>query len=155
MQRAGSAPCQTLAKWAPLGSSNTGRDPTSACLVPLTVRINAYLLYCVQIAGSFQCPGVAPPLLCWNQHACMCAQADVRLFQTLIRFDHVYVVYFKCNRNFIHQMPNLANYVRDMYQTPGQCPPCPAHVPEGLSLHALTVCAFTLCRSRECPCKLL
>ena len=52
----------------------------------------------------------------------MHAQADVRLFQTLIRFDHVYVVYFKCNRNFIHQMPNVANYVRDMYQTPGAPP---------------------------------
>ncbi|PNG99003.1 hypothetical protein TSOC_015227, partial [Tetrabaena socialis] len=25
-------------------------------------------------------------------------EADVRLFQTLIRFDEVYVVYFKCNK---------------------------------------------------------
>jgi putative glutathione S-transferase len=56
----------------------------------------------------------------------MRAQADVRLFQTLIRFDHVYVVYFKCNRNFVHQMPNVANYVRDMYQTPGARPLAPA-----------------------------
>ena len=47
-------------------------------------------------------------------------EADVRLFQTLIRFDEVYVVYFKTNRNFIREMPNLKNYVRELYQTPGQ-----------------------------------
>eukprot|EP00667_Euglena_gracilis_P013883 EG_transcript_14349 len=46
-------------------------------------------------------------------------EADIRLFMTLIRFDEVYVVYFKTNRNFIHQFPALSNYVRDIYQTPG------------------------------------
>ncbi|CAL5229131.1 g12399 [Coccomyxa viridis] len=46
-------------------------------------------------------------------------EADVRLFQTLIRFDVVYVAYFKCNRNFIHEMPNLRNYVRELYSIPG------------------------------------
>ena len=30
-------------------------------------------------------------------------EADVRLFPTLVRFDEVYVVYFKCNRKFIHR----------------------------------------------------
>jgi glutathionyl-hydroquinone reductase len=30
----------------------------------------------------------------------MHVQADVRLFQTLIRFDHVYVVRLRCFRNF-------------------------------------------------------
>jgi glutathionyl-hydroquinone reductase len=29
-------------------------------------------------------------------------EADVRLFMTLIRFDEVYVVYFKTNKKFIH-----------------------------------------------------
>lgn len=28
-------------------------------------------------------------------------------------------VYFKCNRNFINQMPNLKNYVRELYSIPG------------------------------------
>ena len=28
-------------------------------------------------------------------------------------------VYFKCNRNFIHEMPNLKNYVRELYAIPG------------------------------------
>lgn len=27
-------------------------------------------------------------------------------------------VYFKCNRNFIHEMPNLKNYVRELYSMP-------------------------------------
>lgn len=31
----------------------------------------------------------------------------------------VYVVYFKTNKKFIHEYPNLREYVRDMYQTPG------------------------------------
>jgi putative glutathione S-transferase len=46
-------------------------------------------------------------------------EADVRLFMTLIRFDEVYVVYFKTNRNFIREMPNTMNYVRELYQMPG------------------------------------
>lgn len=46
-------------------------------------------------------------------------EADIRLFHTLIRFDEVYVVYFKTNRRFIHEYPNLRGYVQDLYQTPG------------------------------------
>ena len=43
-------------------------------------------------------------------------EADVRLFQTLIRFDEVYVVYFKTNKKFIHQYEHLSGYVRELYQ---------------------------------------
>eukprot|EP00887_Chlorella_sp_A99_P004605 scaffold4.g4605.t1 len=39
-------------------------------------------------------------------------EADLRLFMTLIRFDHVYIVYFKTNRQFISQFPNLSNYTK-------------------------------------------
>lgn len=46
-------------------------------------------------------------------------EADVRLFMTLIRFDHVYVVYFKTNKRFIHQYPNLRAYTTDLFHTPG------------------------------------
>ncbi|PIW50302.1 MAG: glutathione-dependent reductase [Zetaproteobacteria bacterium CG12_big_fil_rev_8_21_14_0_65_54_13] len=46
-------------------------------------------------------------------------EADIRLFTTLIRFDAVYVGHFKCNRNRIVDMPNLSNYLRDIYQQPG------------------------------------
>ena len=31
----------------------------------------------------------------------------------------MYVVYFKTNKKFIHEYPNLSNYVKDLYQTPG------------------------------------
>lgn len=34
-------------------------------------------------------------------------EADIRLFMTLIRFDEVYVVYFKTNKKFIHEYPRL------------------------------------------------
>jgi len=46
-------------------------------------------------------------------------EADWRLFTTLIRFDAVYVGHFKCNRNRISDMPNLSNYLRELYQQPG------------------------------------
>jgi glutathionyl-hydroquinone reductase len=45
--------------------------------------------------------------------------ADIRLFVTLVRFDEVYVVYFKTNKARIADYPNLLNYVRDIYQLPG------------------------------------
>jgi putative glutathione S-transferase len=46
-------------------------------------------------------------------------EADWRLFTTLVRFDAVYYGHFKCNRRRIVDYPNLSNYVRDLYQTPG------------------------------------
>jgi putative glutathione S-transferase len=46
-------------------------------------------------------------------------EADWRLFTTLVRFDAVYYGHFKCNRSRIVDYPNLSNYVRDLYQTPG------------------------------------
>ncbi|CAM6101231.1 unnamed protein product [Calypogeia fissa] len=46
-------------------------------------------------------------------------EADVRLFVTLIRFDEVYVVHFKCNKRAIREYPNLFNYTKDVYQLPG------------------------------------
>jgi putative glutathione S-transferase len=46
-------------------------------------------------------------------------EADWRLFTTLIRFDPVYVGHFKCNLRRIADYPNLSNYLRDLYQTPG------------------------------------
>mmetsp|Transcript_20511 Transcript_20511/g.48756 ORF Transcript_20511/g.48756 Transcript_20511/m.48756 type:complete len:358 (+) Transcript_20511:61-1134(+) len=43
---------------------------------------------------------------------------DIRLYMTLVRFDPVYVVYFKCSRKRISDYPNLFNYLKDMYQIP-------------------------------------
>src|SRR5829696_2160273 len=46
-------------------------------------------------------------------------EADWRLFTTLARFDPVYVGHFKCNLRRIVDYPNLWDYLRDLYQTPG------------------------------------
>lgn len=43
---------------------------------------------------------------------------DVRLFVTLIRFDEVYVVYFKTNKKRIADYPNIMRYTRDIYNMP-------------------------------------
>jgi putative glutathione S-transferase len=43
-------------------------------------------------------------------------EADVRLFTTLVRFDHVYVGHFKCNKKRIVDMKNVWAYTRDIYQ---------------------------------------
>ncbi|KAL9224332.1 hypothetical protein vseg_000376 [Gypsophila vaccaria] len=46
-------------------------------------------------------------------------EADIRLFVTLIRFDEVYTVYFKCNKKQLREYPNLFNYTKDIFQFPG------------------------------------
>lgn len=45
-------------------------------------------------------------------------EADVCLFTTLIRFDPVYHVHFKCSRRRIVDYPNLWNYLKELYQLP-------------------------------------
>ena len=47
------------------------------------------------------------------------AEADWRLFCTLIRFDAVYYGHFKCNLRRIIDYPNLQGYLLDLYQRPG------------------------------------
>jgi len=46
-------------------------------------------------------------------------EADWRLFTTLVRFDAVYFGHFKCNRNRLVDFPQLWDYTRALYQTPG------------------------------------
>ncbi|TAJ99537.1 MAG: glutathione S-transferase family protein, partial [Candidatus Manganitrophaceae bacterium] len=46
-------------------------------------------------------------------------EADWRLFTTLIRFDAVYYVHFKCNIRRMVDYPNLWGYLRDLYQQDG------------------------------------
>jgi putative glutathione S-transferase len=46
-------------------------------------------------------------------------EADIAMFTTLIRFDHVYHTHFKCNRRAIHEYDALWSYLRDLYGTPG------------------------------------
>lgn len=42
-------------------------------------------------------------------------EADVRLFTTLIRFDPVYYVHFKCNEKMIREYKNLSRYLANLY----------------------------------------
>jgi glutathionyl-hydroquinone reductase len=46
-------------------------------------------------------------------------EADWRLFTTLVRFDLVYHLHFKCNRRRLIDYPNLWAYTRELYQMPG------------------------------------
>jgi glutathionyl-hydroquinone reductase len=46
-------------------------------------------------------------------------EADWRLFTTLVRFDPVYHLHFKCNRKRLIDYPNLWAYTRELYQWPG------------------------------------
>ncbi|MDO6591016.1 glutathione S-transferase family protein [Loktanella sp. D2R18] len=46
-------------------------------------------------------------------------EADWRLWTTLIRFDAVYHLHFKCNRKRIIDYPNLMGFTRELYQWNG------------------------------------
>lgn len=46
-------------------------------------------------------------------------ETDWRFFVTLVRFDPVYYVHFKCNLRRIVDYPNLCGYLRDLYQLDG------------------------------------
>jgi putative glutathione S-transferase len=60
-----------------------------------------------RLAGSRYLLGEAP------------TEVDWRLFPTLVRFDAVYYVHFKCNQRRLVDYPNLWAYTRDLYQQPG------------------------------------
>lgn len=46
-------------------------------------------------------------------------ETDWRLFTTLVRFDAVYYIHFKCSLRRIVDYPNLWPWLRDLYQLPG------------------------------------
>jgi putative glutathione S-transferase len=46
-------------------------------------------------------------------------EADWRLFPTLVRFDEVYNLHFRCNRRRLVDYPGLWRYARELYQWPG------------------------------------
>jgi glutathionyl-hydroquinone reductase len=51
-------------------------------------------------------------------------EADWRLFPSLVRFDAVYYVAYKCNLRRLEDYPNLSNYLRELYQTAGIAAAC-------------------------------
>lgn len=46
-------------------------------------------------------------------------EADLRLFPTLLRFDPVYHVHFKCSRKRLIDYPHLYDHTRAIFQIPG------------------------------------
>jgi glutathionyl-hydroquinone reductase len=46
-------------------------------------------------------------------------ETDWRVFTTLVRFDAVYAIHFKCSLRRIVDYPHLWPYARDLYQRPG------------------------------------
>ncbi len=46
-------------------------------------------------------------------------EADWRLFTTLVRFDAVYQIHFKCSVRKLVEYEHLWPYARDLYQWPG------------------------------------
>jgi putative glutathione S-transferase len=46
-------------------------------------------------------------------------ESDIRLFTTLVRFDAVYQIHFKCSVRKLVEYPHLWPYLRDLYQRPG------------------------------------
>lgn len=59
--------------------------------------------------------------LATNRYLCgdRITEADWRLFPTLVRFDPVYYVHFRCNGRRLVDHPNLYAYTRELYQQPG------------------------------------
>lgn len=55
------------------------------------------------------------PYLCGDD----LTEADLCMFTTLVRFDPVYSVHFKCSRKRIQDYPNLSAYLKRIYHTPG------------------------------------
>ncbi|MGX9417370.1 glutathione S-transferase family protein [Vibrio sp. WJH972] len=43
-------------------------------------------------------------------------EADIRLIPTLLRFDLVYYIHFKCSQRRIADYPNLSRYMKQLYQ---------------------------------------
>jgi putative glutathione S-transferase len=46
-------------------------------------------------------------------------ESDIRLFTTLVRFDAVYQIHFKCSLRKLIEYEHLWPYTRDLYQWPG------------------------------------
>lgn len=45
--------------------------------------------------------------------------SDIRLFETLIRFDEVYVVYFKCDVRKVSEYPHIMRYLKQLWKVEG------------------------------------
>jgi len=69
------------------------------------------------VTGVFQTLDTCEEILSKNRYLAgeTFTEADIRLYVTLIRFDPVYNVHFKCSLRRIRDYPNLSNYLRELY----------------------------------------
>ncbi|MCO5582817.1 hypothetical protein L7F22_036717 [Adiantum nelumboides] len=73
------------------------------------------------VAELFNALDKCEEILSTQRYLCghVLTESDIRLFATLIRFDEVYTVHFKCNKKNLREYPNLFNHTKDIYQTVG------------------------------------
>ena len=91
-------------------------DPVNGC-----GRSKSQEAYDLSYARLFGTLDRLEELLGGRRYLCGEAQteADWRLFPSLVRFDAIYFIGYKCNRQQLETYPNLSNYLRDLYQEPG------------------------------------
>jgi glutathionyl-hydroquinone reductase len=71
-------------------------------------------------------------------------ETDWRLFTTLVRFDAVYQIHFKCSVRKLAEYPNLWPYLRDLYQWDG--------VAETVSFEEIRAHYYHAPPARDCFC---
>jgi glutathionyl-hydroquinone reductase len=73
------------------------------------------------VADLFQTLDILDERLSQRRYLCgeRATEADWRLFPTLIRFDAVYYIHFKCSVRRLVDYPSLFDYARELFQTPG------------------------------------
>eukprot|EP01006_Ploeotia_vitrea_P054626 TRINITY_DN67909_c4_g1_i1.p1 TRINITY_DN67909_c4_g1~~TRINITY_DN67909_c4_g1_i1.p1 ORF type:complete len:387 (-),score=17.69 TRINITY_DN67909_c4_g1_i1:485-1552(-) len=76
--------------------------------------------YLEAVTELFQALDRVEAILTNNRYLCgdTFTEADLRLFMTLIRFDEVYVVYFKTCKKTLREYPNINGYLKEVYQLP-------------------------------------
>ncbi|MDP6174815.1 MAG: glutathione S-transferase C-terminal domain-containing protein, partial [Rhodospirillales bacterium] len=91
-------------------------DPVNGC--GRSISQEAYDLSYERLFGTLD---RLEELLSGQRYLCgdVQTEADWRLFPSLVRFDAIYYVGYKCNRQQLETYPNLSNYLRDLYQEPG------------------------------------
>lgn len=96
----------------------------------------------------FECLDKQEAVLATRRFLCgdVLTEADIRFFVTLIRFDEVYTVHFKCNKRCIREYPNLHAYMLDVYQQRGIADTVNMYVARTF---CMAVCAMPTTRTRS------
>lgn len=77
--------------------------------------------YELAVRGLFDALDQLEERLATRRYLCggQITEADWKLFVTLVRFDPVYYLHFKCNMRRIAEYPSLWGFLCDLYQQPG------------------------------------